>query len=59
MPRSSNPTLSPARRVQQLLEHFDAGDDRLARVRKPDDFHFLADLTYTLLDTPVTTVPRP
>ncbi len=32
-------------RVEQLLEHLNAGDDRLAGVAEADDFHFLADLT--------------
>src|SRR6185437_7165386 len=38
--------------VEQLLEHLDAGDYRFAGVAETDDFHFLADLADTLLDTP-------
>src|ERR1035438_5681638 len=37
-------------RIQQLLEHFDAGHDRLARIAEADDFHFLADLADAALD---------
>jgi elongation factor Tu len=37
-------------RIEQLLEHFDARDRRLARVTETDDFHFLANLADTLLD---------
>src|SRR5581483_2319927 len=36
--------------VQQLLEHFHAGDYRLARVAEADDLHFLADLHHPALD---------
>ena len=37
--------------VQLLLEHLDAGDDRLARLAEADDFHFLADLHLAALDS--------
>src|SRR5581483_8645639 len=37
--------------VQQFAEHFDTGDDRLARLfRKTDDLDFFADLDLTALD---------
>ena len=45
--------------VQQLLEHFHAGDHRLARVAEADDLHFLAHLQMPRSMRPVTTVPRP
>src|SRR5579862_5372511 len=37
--------------VQKLLEHFHAGDNRLARVLEAHDLHFLADLADALFDT--------
>src|SRR6185312_2477159 len=37
--------------VEQLFEHFDARDNRLACVLEADDFHFLADLADALFDT--------
>src|SRR5579871_1861374 len=37
--------------IQQLLEHFDAGDDRLARIAESDNLHFLADFANPALDT--------
>ena len=37
--------------IEQLLEHFDARDHRLAGVAETDDFHFLADFADALFDT--------
>ncbi len=37
--------------VEQLLEHFDAGHHRLARIAETDDLHFFADLANAPLDT--------
>src|SRR5882762_10736583 len=39
-------------RIQDLAEHFDAGDDLLLGRLEPDDLHFLADLHPAALDTP-------
>src|SRR5437764_473257 len=37
--------------VEQLLEHFDAGDDRLPRVAETHDLRFVAHLHDPALDT--------
>jgi hypothetical protein len=52
MPRSSKARVvaRPAF-FEQLLEHFDARDHRLAGVTEADDFHFLADLADARFDT--------
>ena len=53
MPRSRQPTLSPAMPcIERLVEHFDAGHDRLAGLRaQADDLDFVADLDDAALDT--------
>ncbi len=38
-------------RVEQLAEHFDAGNDRLLRIAKTDDLDFFADLDDAAFDT--------
>src|SRR5204863_6826309 len=37
--------------VEQLAEHFDAGDDGLLGIAQTDDLDFLADLDYAAFDT--------
>ena len=52
MPRSSKSGVVARHAfVQLLLEHFDAGHHRLARVAEADDFHFLAHLHLAALDS--------